>query len=129
MKLNRLRYYDESEKAKKYYLIVWVIIGIVAMIIISRLLTPSNQTDRYSAYAAARKFVEKTLKTPGSADFQSVNRAEITELGDNIWEINSYVDSKESSGTPVRTFFTIRIQYDGNEWILKRLSFEGKRNL
>lgn len=125
MKLKPLRYEDDSEKHKKYVLIGSIIAALITVFLIMELRNPVIQTDRYAAYSAALEFVGKTLENPGTADFQSVNSAEIKELEDNIWEINSYVDKKDASGT-TRTFFTIQVQYDGSEWSLKHLNLKEK---
>ncbi|HVO72980.1 MAG TPA: hypothetical protein VMT35_03090 [Ignavibacteriaceae bacterium] len=125
LKLKPQRSEDLAENIKKYILFGSIILGIALVLIITELRSPGPQTDRYSAYSAAQKFVIETQKAPG-ADFQSVNRAEIKELGDGVWEIRSYFDLKENSGQS-RTFFTIQIQFDGSDWNLKHINFEGKK--
>ena len=123
LKLKPLRSEDQSENIKKYILFGSIILGIALVFLIQELRSPAPQTDRYSAYAAAEKFIKATLKEPGSADFQSVNRAEIKELEDNIWEIKSFVDYTDISGKPARSFFTAAIQFEGSGWKLKELKF------
>lgn len=64
---------------------------------------PRNNCDRSTAYAMSQTFVERRLRAPGKAEFPWMSEAEIIELGDCRFEIQSYVDAENAFGGEVRT--------------------------
>jgi len=58
-------------------------------------------------------YVENMLKSPSTADFPSSSSSNIRDLGNNIFEVNSYVDAQNSFGAVIRTNWYCKIQYIG----------------
>lgn len=96
-------------------------------------LFPSTPKDHKTmAYIQCQLHVEDMLKSPASAKFPSSLDTNIHDMGNNTFEIRSYVDSQNSFGAMIRTNFFCKIQYTGNEkdddansklWNLLQLDF------
>lgn len=56
-------------------------------------------------------YVENMLKSPSTADFPT--SANVQDLGNNTFEIRSYVDAQNSFGATIRTNYYCKIQYVG----------------
>lgn len=68
----------------------------------------SNDRKR-DAWVCAIDVVENRLKSPSSADFCSYPEATITDLGNNRYKIQGYVDAQNSFGATVRSKFTVTL--------------------
>ena len=87
--------------------------------------TPAPEHDAISAYVMAQDFVEAELKAPKTADFPYSGDADIQYSGDGRYTINSYVDSENSFGATIRTYFTAVVKYQGNQkWTLENLNLK-----
>ena len=53
--------------------------------------------------------VKNRLKSPSTADFCSYPEATITDLGNNRYKIQGYVDAQNSFGATVRSKFTVTL--------------------
>jgi hypothetical protein len=94
---------------------------------------PSGPTDyKTMANIQCQLNVENRLKSPSSADFPSSLSTDIRDVGNNVFEIRSYVDSQNSFGAMIRTDYFCKIQYIGSEaddeadsrfWSLLQLDF------
>ena len=114
----------ETKKKKNYGYIFWIIIiaVIAASTYISSLKeddyssSSSSSTNKFMAYSYAEDFVEKQLKSPSTAKYPKVVEKDkhITILGNNRYEINSWVDSQNSFGATIRTRFSCIIIFDGD---------------
>ena len=64
------------------------------------------------AYLYAQECVTRELKSPASAEFpgMSVKEKHTTSLGNNEFQITSYVDSQNSFGAMIRSNFTCKIR-------------------
>jgi hypothetical protein len=83
----------------------------------------ANDTE---AFVISQGFVEDRLKSPSTADFCGMHGgdSEVTEVGDEEWEISSCVDSENGFGAKVRTFYTVTVKYLGDdEWELVDIEF------
>lgn len=67
------------------------------------------RNDGSIAQVCAQMRVENMLKAPKTADFPTTSNWKITALGDNEYELSSYVDAENSFGANIRTFFTCKI--------------------
>ena len=78
-----------------------------------------------SAAVMCEKFVEKRLKSPGSADFSGVSDTKIKVVSDKKpWRylVTGYVDSQNSFGGKVRSNYTCDISTkDDDTWDLADL--------
>jgi hypothetical protein len=68
----------------------------------------------YEIRAAAQTFIERQLKSPGSASHSS--RADIKPLTPNVWTVTSYVDSQNGFGALLRTNYSMDLSYTGDTW-------------
>jgi hypothetical protein len=74
---------------------------------------PSDD-DKAFAWAAAIKTVKENLKSPSDADFPfSFYNEDIKEIGNNTFEVNSYVDAVNSFGAKLRVNFSVKIKKTG----------------
>lgn len=71
-----------------------------------------TKEDPILAYNMLEIFVEKRLKTPTEAEFAGTfeKTSHVKFLGNNTYQINSYVDSKNSFGAKLRTKFSGNIK-------------------
>lgn len=78
---------------------------------------------RIDAWLMAQQFVKDELKSPGTADFGGQSyQSVVKELGNERYEVNAWVDSHNSFGALIRSYFTCEIEYLGNEkWKLHSL--------
>jgi hypothetical protein len=78
--------------------------------------------SKLDAWNMSHQFVEKTLRSPSTADYGSLwdgtsqNYEKcVTDLGGNKFSIIGWVDSQNAFGTVVRTNFSMTLQYMGND--------------
>ena len=79
------------------------------------------------AYSFAEKNVKDMLKSPATAEFPSSSEQDqhTKYIGDNTYEINSYVDSQNGFGAMMRTRFSCKIVFnDDNTVSTKELVFD-----
>lgn len=65
--------------------------------------------DNFDAYTMGKHFIERGLKAPSTADFASIHKSTVTNLGGNKWMVRSYVDSQNGFGAMIRTHFEIKM--------------------
>ncbi|MDW5288752.1 hypothetical protein [Formosa sp. PL04] len=75
--------------------------------------TPSNYFSKEDAVYASQKFVESRLKSPKSADFQPMFQAKV-ESENDIYTINSYVDSQNGFGAIIRSNYIVKLKRKPN---------------
>ena len=87
---------------------------------------------KFMSYVMCQLYVEENLKSPSTADFPASSLTDIRDLGNNLFETRSYVDSQNSFGATIRTNFFCKIQYIGTpeddetltrNWLLLELTF------
>lgn len=83
-----------------------------------------SRGDVHGAWAYMQLFVEKELKSPKSADFPFGGFRHVTYLGNDRYEVDSYVDAENSFGASIRTRFKGVIKKVANGWELESLSFK-----
>jgi hypothetical protein len=78
--------------------------------------------DDAGASVACRDFVSRQLKAPATAEF--ADDYEFDGEGDD-YTIRSYVDAENSFGARIRTSYTCKVHYTGNnEWSLVDLQVD-----
>lgn len=83
---------------------------------------------KYEAKWQCRKFMERSLKAPSTAEFQSVNdfSAELyVSEGDGghfSYKVAGYVDAQNSFGAKIRTRFNCAVRKVGDTWQLVELT-------
>lgn len=72
---------------------------------------------------ACRGFVEKSLKSPATAEFQNYNKfAANQDSGSNNYWVSGYVDSQNGFGAMIRTNFACELKRsDSGQWLLVSL--------
>lgn len=68
-----------------------------------------NKNNESDAWICAKHIVEEELKSPSTADFCSYPDASITDMGDDRYKIEGYVDAENSFGAEIRTDFTVTL--------------------
>ena len=86
--------------------------------------TPNG--EKIQVYHMVEEVVKKRLKSPSTADFPSatefINHIKSTYEG---YEINSWVDSQNSFGATVRTYFSVTcVENEDGKWSYKNLIME-----
>lgn len=71
-----------------------------------------KDADRFYAYSVAKDYIKSRLKAPSTAKFPGslTHSDHITVLPNNIYEINSYVDSQNGFGAMIRTNFQCKVK-------------------
>ena len=83
----------------------------------------ASNDDVHGAWVYMQRFVEKRLKSPKTADFPFGGYRHVTPLKNGRYKVDSYVDSQNSFGADVRTYFSGVIKKSENGWRLESLNF------
>jgi len=83
--------------------------------------------DKVEALTAAQLEVRENLKTPSTAEFPWVKAEDVVEqIDDNTFFVKGYVDSENSFGAMIRTYFTCTVDFsleNPDEYIVRDLKF------
>jgi len=82
--------------------------------------------DKTEAYIMSQQFVKNCLKAPSTAKFPRAIEWEghTTQIDSRTFLINSWVDSQNSFGAMLRTKFSCKVQYKGNDqWTCLDIDF------
>lgn len=83
--------------------------------------------DKLDAIVMSQAFVDQVIKAPATAkygtDITSVQRVG-GGAGKEVYMIRNYVDSENSYGAMLRTYYTCKITYENNEAICTDLNLE-----
>ena len=84
-------------------------------------------SNRIAYYTYAQQIVKDYLRNPNSAEFPSGGDAYEIVKTLNRFKVESWVDSKNSYGSMVRTDFIViyEMEDDGKSFVLKRLELDG----
>jgi hypothetical protein len=81
---------------------------------------PGDQKDM--ATVMCEEFVDRQLKAPGTADYGSLSEATVI-FEDDVYTVDNYVDAENSFGAKLRSTFTCKVTYEGNDqWTLVSLT-------
>ncbi len=115
----------DREKQKKGCLgclSVFLVLVIIVSVITAVGGSSSNSPDKVEAWVMAQNFVEKQLKSPGTADYGGVWDGDyqssddvVTELGDDKFRVSAWVDAENSFGAKIRTYFVCELEYVGDD--------------
>jgi len=83
-----------------------------------------DDNNVHGAWAYTQQFVEKRLKSPGSAKFPFGGFQHVRSLGNHRYSVDSYVDSENSFGANTRTHFTATIKETNNGLELEALNMK-----
>jgi hypothetical protein len=107
-------------------------LGMVAMIVNPPKPMPEQQnqeakpvddgkSDKSMAYVQAENFVRERLKNPAGASFPW--SGDVEALGNNRYQVESYVDATNGFGATIRTHYTCVVRKSGDTWSLEDLDF------
>lgn len=84
-----------------------------------------DRADEVAAWAMSREFVKDRLKAPSVAQFASYTQSSVSEYPTGNFTVKSYVDSQNSFGAMLRSDYTCKLRYEGNDqWLLLSISFD-----
>lgn len=108
---------SETPKQQKNLLIgigSFILVCFICICAFSLYNPPAGPKDyKTMSYYICQLYVENSLKAPSTADFAPSLDANIRDLGNNTFEISSYVDAQNSFGAVIRTDFYCKLQYTG----------------
>lgn len=83
-----------------------------------------NSEER--AYLASNHIIKRVLKSPSSAKFPHYSEVEIYPAGLCSFQIDSYVDSQNSFGAMIRSYYVAVVTYDEKteSYVQKSLKFK-----
>lgn len=115
------QYRADCAQASKPYrkMYIGTFFGFIAILIIAGSLITQcthieNDSEEREAWVCAQNVVEQHLKSPSTADFCKYTEATITDLGNSKYKISGYVDSQNSFGAVVRSYFTVTLTLTGS---------------
>lgn len=73
-----------------------------------------SDENKRLVYSLAMDEIEKTLNDPKSAEFPDYaeRAAHVQYLGENVYQINSYLRAKNAFGALILKRFTVKVRYD-----------------
>lgn len=100
-----------------------IIIGLIAIIIIMWLFHGNDSKPAaldvskldVDAYVMSEEFIKEKLKAPATADFPGGSDGRVKYLGDSTYLVTSYVDAQNSFGANIRSNYTAKIKYVGED--------------
>lgn len=104
-----------SKKKKFWKVVLFVFLGFIVITFLGSLTGGGSNattergrqilqgTSDFDVYVKAQEVVEKTLNAPSSAEFPPTMEANVERRADNVFKVNSYVDSQNVLGATVRT--------------------------
>ena len=85
------------------------IVFLVIMVLFALFACNSSTDPKISAWVCAQELVRENLKSPSTAQFPKYSASYVKDLGNNKYEISAYVDSQNSFGAVVRSYFTAKL--------------------
>lgn len=83
------------------------------------------QDNRLIAYRVAEDVVRQQLRTPRTVRFPGPEEGRlghVTRIDEHVYEIRSYVDAEDSSGSPTRTPWSAEVeQVELDEWVVRNV--------
>lgn len=88
--------------------------------------THSYTDSRIDAYTTSKRIIEKVLKAPSTATFQSYDKSMISVSGDT-YTVNGYVDAQNSFGAMLRSYYTVRLKGSAYNWTIESVVFDSEK--
>lgn len=80
--------------------------------------TPDPRED---GWYACRALIEKNLKAPATAKFETYKASQVEIMGPDSYFVTMQVDSENSFGALIRSTFKCRVEKQGSNWKLLNL--------
>jgi len=70
-----------------------------------------TRSDKVKAWVVAESQIERSLKAPSTADFQSYNESNVIyQYNKGTYMVSIYVDAENSFGAKIREYFNIEVK-------------------
>jgi hypothetical protein len=108
----------------------WIVGGIIALIFVFSQFSGNDNnsvdSDPILAYNYAKDFIKDRLKSPSTAEFPGTfeKKNHVTDLGNGVYQINSWVDSQNGFGAMIRSRWSCRISFIGGKVQAENISIE-----
>ena len=121
----------KEEKNFKFFVILLLCIFAILVLLIFATIaesmpkpTPTLKTsNQYQAHQICSQFIEKLLKAPSTAQFESMFDSEYNQLSKDQFEVWLYVDAQNSFGAMLRNDYYCKVTYlpELDKWYLDDL--------
>lgn len=115
---------NESQARKQMGCLGWGVIFVLVIVVwsvVSSLggedLSSDSEDLGWSAQNACEEFVEKRLKSPSTAEFDTQ-----VSGSDGAYTVTGTVDSQNSFGAMIRNDFNCEVHESGDQWVLDSLT-------
>ena len=86
------------------------IVGVILYFVFGGSSPSSPSTpSKTMAFVMAKRFVEKQLKSPSTADFCSYSKNRVRNIDECTFEVSGFVDSQNSFGATLRSNFVVTV--------------------
>lgn len=102
-------------------LLMICVVGTAITMFGNRKPTPTTSPQSY-AWTACRMYIEKSLKAPSTAKFQSESTGTVYDNGNGNYEVSMWVDADNSFGAHIRSTFYCKVNHSGDQWALVELT-------
>jgi hypothetical protein len=116
--------FDQKKETRK---IIGVLAAGIVLAVLAVVLFPRGsgkmtaQDQRHSAYYSAVDFIKG--KYPAVKNCGDLERAAISDLGNNVWTVGVLANGVNTYNAPVQKFVTVKMQWEGgNTWLLKDIA-------
>jgi len=70
-----------------------------------------TRSDKVKAWVIAESQIERSLKAPSTADFQSYNESNVIyQYNKGTYMVSIYVDAENSFGAKIREYFNVEVK-------------------
>ncbi len=116
---------DQSSGLRSRAGTVGVVVLVLAAVMLVEWLGGTARNDQAGAFAACTQFVERTLRSPGSAQHPAFLDAAVSNE-DPVYVVTSHVDSQNGFGALLRTSYRCEVAREGQGWKLVDLKVNNK---
>ena len=94
-----------------------ITIGVIILMIIGFFILDNGKSDSILAYNVATEYVKINLRSPSTAEFPGTfeKKDHIISVGENIYIINSWVDSQNGFGAIGRSRWSCKVIVNGDQ--------------
>lgn len=98
-------------------LILWLVFIVIVLCIVAQVANTgeNKETPNRTAWYMCRQFIEDSLKSPKSAEFETYQEGSVRTLSNKMFEMTITVDAQNSFGAMIRSDFYCKVQDVGND--------------
>lgn len=110
---------------------LFIVLSAIGLFIFLLVITTSSSGSYSSdseidSYTTSKRIIEKVLKAPSTAEFQSYDKSMISVSGDT-YTVNGYVDAQNSFGAMLRSYYTVKLKGSAYNWTIESVVFDGEK--